>query len=128
MGRLVERLGLVVHTGSGTGAVEAGQDGRTRAVRLTDGTEVPADLVVFSAGIRARDELARAAGLPVGERGGVLVDETCRTEDPRVWAVGECAAVAGRTYGLVAPGYAMAETVVDRLLGGSATFGGAEPA
>ncbi|WP_016701073.1 nitrite reductase large subunit NirB [Actinoalloteichus spitiensis] len=128
LGRLVERLGLVVRTGNGTGAVEAGQDGRPRAVRLTDGTEIPADLVVFSAGIRARDELARAAGLPVGERGGVLVDETCRTEDPRVWAVGECAAVAGRTYGLVAPGYAMAETVVDRLLGGSAAFDGADPA
>ena len=73
---------------------------------------------MFSAGIRPRDDLARAAGLAVGERGGVLVDEQCRTSDPHVWAIGECAAPGGRMYGLVAPGYAMAEVVVDALLGG----------
>ena len=88
--------------------------------RLSDGVELDADLVVFSAGIRPADALARAAGLPLGERGGVLVDARCRTGDEHVWAVGECAALEGRTYGLVAPGYAMAEVVADRLLGGDA--------
>ena len=62
----------------------------------------------------------------LAERGGVLVDEQCRTSDPHVWAIGECAAPAGRMYGLVAPGYAMAEVVVDALLGGPGTFTGAD--
>ncbi len=52
----------------------------------------------------------------------MLVDEQCRTSDPHVWAIGECAAPAGRMYGLVAPGYAMAEVVVDAMLGGPGTF------
>ncbi len=93
---------------------------------FADGPALDVDLVVFSAGVRPRDELARGCGLPVAERGGVLVDGTCRTEDAAVWAVGECAAVEGRCCGLVAPGYAMAEVVADRLLGGSATFPGAD--
>src|SRR5262249_44937224 len=90
------------------------------------GVELDADVVVFSAGIRPRDALARRIGLPVGERGGVLVNHYCRTADERVYAIGECAAIstggAGRTYGLVAPGYAMAAAVADRLLGGSAAI------
>jgi nitrite reductase (NADH) large subunit len=82
--------------------------------------------VVFAAGVRPRDELARAAGLPLGPRGGVLVDATCRTADEAIYAIGEVAAVDGRCYGLVAPGYAMADVVADRLLGGTAEFGGAD--
>src|SRR5207342_706702 len=77
-------------------------------------------------GVRPRDELARDAGLPLGERGGVVVDEACATEAPDVYAIGEVACIDGRTWGLVAPGYTMAEIVVDRLLGGSATFPGAD--
>ncbi|SHG36773.1 nitrite reductase large subunit NirB [Streptoalloteichus hindustanus] len=124
--RLVERLDLSVHCGVSTRAVESAVDGLR--VVLSDGTELAAGLVVFSAGVRPRDELARACGLAVGERGGVLVDLACRTSDERVYAVGEVAAVEGRCYGLVGPGYAMAEVVADRLLGGSATFPGADTA
>jgi nitrite reductase (NADH) large subunit len=108
----------------------AAEQGELLPVRLvaglSDGVELDADLVVFSAGIRPADGLARAAGLPVGERGGVLVNTACRTPDPDIWAVGEVAALEGRTYGLVAPGYAMAEVVADRLLGGAATMTPAE--
>lgn len=118
LGRLVGDLGLDVHTGVGIQSVESAEDGRAAAVRLSDGSVVDSDLVVFSAGIRPRDELARQAGLAVGERSGVLVDSSCRTSDDAVWAIGECAAVDGRCYGLVAPGYAMAEVVGDQLLGG----------
>ena len=124
--RQVEQLGLTVHAGVSTSAVEAGPDGRVARVTLADGTQVETGLVVFSAGIRPRDELARLSGLAVGERGGVLVDAGCRTEDEHVYAVGECAAVEGRVYGLVGPGYSMAEVVADRLLGGDATFPGAD--
>lgn len=123
--RHVEKLGLSVHTGATTtGVVE--REGRVRGLSLADGTVVDADVVVFSAGIRPRDGLARAAALDVAERGGVLVDEQCRTSDPHVWAVGECAAPGGRMYGLVAPGYTMAEVVVDALLGGPGAFTGAD--
>ncbi|MCH1867776.1 nitrite reductase large subunit NirB [Nocardioides sp. CFH 31398] len=123
--RHVEALGLTVHTDARTTAV-LGEDGRVTGLGLADADDLPADLVVFSAGIRPRDALAREAGLEVAERGGVLVDERCRTSDPHVWAVGECAAPAGRVYGLVAPGYAMAEVVVDALVGGPGTFTGAD--
>ncbi|MDN4171935.1 nitrite reductase large subunit NirB [Nocardioides sp. SOB77] len=124
LARHVEALGLRLHTGVATRAV-VGRDGRAASLDLGEET-VEADVVVFSAGIRPRDALARAAGLDLAERGGVLVDEQCRTSDPHVWAIGECAAPAGRMYGLVAPGYAMAEVVVDALLGGPGSFTGAD--
>ncbi|MGH4025761.1 MAG: nitrite reductase large subunit NirB [Pseudonocardiaceae bacterium] len=122
--RFVEALGVRVHCGQATKAIEP--DRGRLLVRLSDGTELDTDLVVFSAGVRPRDQLAREAGLRVGERGGVFVDLRCRTSDEHIWAIGECAAVEGRCYGLVAPGYAMAEVVADRLLGGQATFPGAD--
>ncbi|MGZ4473544.1 MAG: nitrite reductase large subunit NirB [Nocardioidaceae bacterium] len=121
--RHVERLGVDVHCGAATRRV-LGED-RATGLELDGGT-VDADLVVFSAGVRPRDDLARAAGLEVAERGGVLVDESCRTADPHVYAIGECAAPDGRMYGLVAQGYDMAEVVVDRLLGGDGAFTGAD--
>ncbi|MFF7790379.1 FAD-dependent oxidoreductase [Streptomyces sp. NPDC007991] len=115
--RLVTGLGLRVHCGTGVRAVHPAADGRVGQIALTDGTALDARMVVFSAGVRPRDELAGPAGLATGERGGFLVDDLCRTGDPGVWAVGECAAVRGRTHGLVAPGYRMAELVADQLLG-----------
>jgi nitrite reductase (NADH) large subunit len=117
LARLVTGLGLRVHCGTAVRAIRAGGDGRVGGVALTDGTALDARLVVFSAGVRPRDDLAGPAGLATGERGGFLVDDLCRTADPAVFAVGECAAVRGRTYGLVAPGYRMAELVADQLLG-----------
>ncbi|MGW9347612.1 nitrite reductase large subunit NirB [Nocardiopsis flavescens] len=123
---LVRDLGVQVHTGAASTAVEAGPDGRAARLRLADGTHLDTDLVVFSVGIRPRDELARAAGIAVGERGGVVVDDTCTTSDPRIHAVGEVACHRGTVYGLIAPGNAMAEVLADRLLGGRATFTGAD--
>ncbi|MBQ1162811.1 nitrite reductase large subunit NirB [Streptomyces sp. A73] len=130
LGRMVGELGVTVHTGTGTQQVLTDPEtGAASGVELSDGTFLETDLVVFAAGVRPRDELARDAGLEVGERGGVVVDETCRSvTDPRVWAVGEVACIEGRTLGLVAPGYAMAESVADRLLGGEAGFPGADTA
>ncbi|HVW80586.1 MAG TPA: nitrite reductase large subunit NirB [Mycobacteriales bacterium] len=118
--------GVEVHTGVQTSAVLTDDSGAVRALQFADGSEVETELVVFSAGIRPRDELARQCGLDVHERGGVLVDEACRTSDPAVFAIGEVAVAAGRVYGLVAPGYAMAEVVADRLLGGDGAFTGAD--
>lgn len=115
--RTIEKMGLSVHTGVGTQGVVAGPQGASgpgsvSGMKLSDGSELATDLVVFSAGVRPRDQLARDAGLDVGERGGIAVDERCVTSDPRIHAIGECAlATDGRVYGLVAPGYEMAETV-----------------
>ncbi|MGW9493163.1 nitrite reductase large subunit NirB [Streptomyces prasinus] len=110
--RTIADRGLSVHTGVGTQEIVTGADGSVTGMRLSDGSELATDLVVFSAGVRPRDQLARDCGLTVGERGGIAVDEQCRTvADPRVFAIGECALAAdGRVYGLVAPGYEQAQT------------------
>lgn len=118
--RLITDLDVTVHTGTSTDAIEP--DGTRYLAKLGNGTELDVDLVVFSAGIRPRDDLARSSGLDVGARGGILVDDTCRTSDPAVYAIGECAAVDGKVYGIVAPGYAMAEIVAARLTGGEGSF------
>ncbi|MBX6766737.1 MAG: nitrite reductase large subunit [Actinomadura rubrobrunea] len=114
--RHIEALGITVHAGTPLTRLEAGEDGGVARVELADGTRIDAAVVVFSAGIRPRDELARGCGLPVGERGGIVVDDTCRTEDPAIWAIGECALVNGQVYGLVAPCFSMAEVAADHLL------------
>ncbi|MDG4783833.1 nitrite reductase large subunit NirB [Micromonospora sp. WMMD961] len=126
--RYVDELGVRTHLGVATSAIRPGPDGAVAALELSDGGTLDAELVVVAAGIRPRDQLARDADLPLGPRGGVLVDETCRSADERIWAIGECAAVDGTCHGLVAPGYATAEVVADRLVGGAATFPGADTA
>ncbi|MGI5375227.1 nitrite reductase large subunit NirB [Streptomyces sp. CA-251387] len=110
--RTIENMGLTVHTGVGTQEIVTDADGVVTGMKLSDGSELATDMVIFSAGVRPRDQLARDCGLTVGERGGITVDEQCRTvSDPHVFAIGECALAAdGRVYGLVAPGYEQAET------------------
>lgn len=123
--RLVTDLGLTVHTSVSTQAIEKAADG-TLSVQLSDGSTIDASVLVFSAGIRPRDELARECGLELAERGGIFTDLGCQTSDLHIYAIGEVAAIEGRCYGLVAPGYTTAEIVADRLLGGSAQFPGAD--
>ncbi|MGW6444872.1 nitrite reductase large subunit NirB [Lentzea sp. NPDC055074] len=120
--RLVEKLDLTVHTGTSASSIE--RDGSRLIAKLASGLELDLDVVVFSAGIRPRTDLD--LGLELGPRGGYLVDAACRTSDPHVFAIGECAAVEGVTYGLVAPGYSMAEVVADQLSGGARVFPGAD--
>ena len=124
---LVEDLGVTVHCGTATTRVLTDDHGRATGVELGDGTVIDASVVVFAAGVRPRDQLARDMGLAVGPRGGVVLSNGCQSvSDPRVWAVGEVACLDGAVYGLVAPGYTMAEVVADRLAGGSAVFPGAD--
>lgn len=112
----IETLGVQVHTGKSTTEIVA-EDGKVAKMLFADGGSLATDLIVFSAGIRPRDELARQAGLTVGERGGILIDEDCRTSDPKIYAIGECALYKNRIYGLAAPGYDMAAVIVDVLVG-----------
>jgi len=124
--RIIEGMGVEVRTATATAALHAGDHGRVSSMEFADGSKVDADVVVFATGVRPRDELAREAGLVVGERGGVVVDDACATVAADVYAIGEVACIHGRTWGLVGPGNTMAEVVVDRLLGGEATFPGAD--
>ncbi|MFE9852564.1 nitrite reductase large subunit NirB [Streptomyces sp. NPDC005576] len=125
--RTIESMGLSIHTGVGTQEVTTGEDGAVNGMALSDGSALATDLVVFSAGVRPRDQLARDCGLEVGPRGGIVVDEECRTSDPAVFAIGECALASdGRVYGLVAPGYEMAVTTAGVIAGQEASFTGAD--
>jgi nitrite reductase (NADH) large subunit len=126
LARWVAALGVDLHCGVAPDQFLPGADGSVTALRMADERELPADMVVFSAGIRPRDQLARAAGIEVGERGGVVVDDTLATSAPGVWAIGEVALHRGRVYGLVAPGYEMAAVVAERLAGGDATYMGSD--
>jgi nitrite reductase (NADH) large subunit len=113
----IEALGVQVHTGKSTSEIIS-QDGKICKMLFADGSELETDMLVFSAGIRPRDELAKSAGLSTGERGGIVIDEQCRTSDADIYAIGECALYQNRIYGLAAPGYQMAEVVVNSLIHG----------
>jgi nitrite reductase (NADH) large subunit len=121
----IEELGVTVHTHKNTLAIVAGETSTNR-MQFADDTCLDTDMIVFSAGIRPRDEIARAAGLAIGPRGGIAIDDACRTSDPDIFAIGECALWNGQTYGLVAPGYEMARVTAKQLLGEQAAFGGAD--
>jgi nitrite reductase (NADH) large subunit len=125
--RSMRELGIGVTVGAGTSAIERIGEGANRLrVTLSNDEVIDAALLVFSAGVRPRDELAKVAGLEIAERGGVVCDLSCATSDSDIYAIGEVAAVEGRCYGLVGPGYTTAEVVADRLLGGDAEFPGAD--
>ncbi|WP_405470059.1 nitrite reductase large subunit NirB [Morganella morganii] len=123
----IERMGVRVHTGKNTTEITASDNGESRKVlHFADGSSLETDFVVFSTGIRPRDRLARQCGLAVAERGGLVINDQCQTSDPDVYAIGECASWHGRTYGLVAPGYKMAQVAADHLLGQDNQFTGAD--
>lgn len=121
----IEELGVGVHTGKNTLAIVDGEEA-THRMQFADGTHLDTDMIVFSAGIRPRDELARASGLEIGPRGGIVIDDRCQTSDPHVYAIGECALWNGQLFGLVAPGYDMARTAARHLLGTECGFAGAD--
>lgn len=123
----IGRMGVRVHTGKNTTEITASDHGESRKVlHFADGSSLDTDFVVFSTGIRPRDRLARQCGLAVAERGGLVINDQCQTSDPDVYAIGECASWHGRTYGLVAPGYKMAQVAADHLLGQDNQFTGAD--
>ncbi|MCK3768140.1 nitrite reductase large subunit NirB [Microbacterium aerolatum] len=122
--RLIEARGIDVRTQSRTTRLDPDASGSVTALEFQDGSIHRADVVVFTVGVRPRDELARAAQVAVDPRGGVVIDAGCQTSDDAILAIGEVASFGGRSVGLVAPGYAMAEVAATRLLGGEASFGG----
>ncbi|WP_372748961.1 nitrite reductase large subunit NirB [Litorivivens sp.] len=111
----IEDLGVSVHTGKNTQQIIDG-DSTTHKMCFADGEELETDLIVFSAGIRPQDELARQSELEIGERGGIVVNNYCQTSDPSIYAIGECALWGGRIFGLIAPGWEMARVAADHVL------------
>ncbi|QDU82344.1 Nitrite reductase [NAD(P)H] [Polystyrenella longa] len=101
-------------------------NGRVTGINFQDETDLNVDMIIVSAGIRPRDELARDCGVVVGERGGVLIDNKMQTSDPDIYAIGEVALHEGMVYGLVAPGYEMAEALAANLTGDDRQFMGAD--
>ena len=121
----IESLGVQVHTQKATQEIIAGEDCRYRMC-FADGDHLETDMILFSAGIRPQDALAREFGLELGERGGIVVDNQCLTSDPHIYAIGECALWNNFIFGLVAPGYTMARAAASHMAGGDLTFEGAD--
>lgn len=129
LARRIREMGVTVHLNKATKAIHGGtseDSGCIERLEFTDGSILDCDMLIVSAGIRPRDDLAKACGLKIGDRGGILVDDRLQTSDPDIYAVGECALHGGMVYGLVAPGYAMAETVAANLCGDDRTFQGTD--
>jgi len=118
--RQLEEMGITVHTNRNTAAI-LGNASITGMI-FTDGTILAVDMLVISAGIKPRDELAASCDLDLGPRGGIVVNDSMQTNDPSIYAIGECAVHQGAVYGLVAPGYEMAEIVAEGLAGRVKTF------
>ncbi|MBE4584959.1 nitrite reductase large subunit [Vibrio navarrensis] len=122
----IEQLGLTVHTATATEKIIDGESAYHRMV-FKDAAPLEVDVILFSAGIRPRDQLARDCGIEIGERGGIVINDACQTNDAAIYAIGECALWQGKIFGLVAPGYAMARVVAQQLQGISdAAFTGAD--
>ncbi|HEY3395302.1 MAG TPA: nitrite reductase large subunit NirB [Lacipirellulaceae bacterium] len=120
----IEALGVHVHLGKSTKAIHGGHS--VERIEFADGEGIDVDMIIVSAGIRPRDDLAKESGLAVGERGGIIVNNRLQTSDWQIFAIGECALHSGMIYGLVAPGYEMAEIVAANLTGDDRQFSGAD--
>lgn len=110
----IESLGVSVHTEKNTTEIVAGEECRYR-MNFADGSFLETDMILFSAGIRPQDELAREFGIDIGPRGGIVVNDYCQTSAEDIYAIGECALWGGMIYGLVAPGYQMAKVVANHI-------------
>lgn len=121
----IEQMGVRVHTSKNTRQIVHHKHGG-KTLEFADGSALEVDFIVFSTGIRPQDKLAKQCGLTLGPRGGIAIDDQCRTSDPSIYAIGECAAWQNRVYGLVAPGYKMAQVASDHLLGRDNAFTGAD--
>ncbi|MES1987713.1 MAG: nitrite reductase large subunit NirB [Pseudomonadota bacterium] len=109
----LEAKGLKFHLSTNTETIVGDESGRVKSVRFKEGFELPADLLVLAVGIRPNFALAESAGIHCDK--GVVVNDTMQTFDPRVYAVGECVAHRGISYGLVAPLFEMAKVCATHL-------------
>lgn len=121
----IEDLGISVLTNKNTTKIVDGDVCKNKMI-FADGGELETDMILYSAGIRPRDEIAAACGIKIADRGGIDINDQCLTSDNNIYAIGECASWNDQIFGLVAPGYAMARTVVAQLAGEESSFTGAD--
>lgn len=122
--RKIEEMGVGVHTSKNTQEIIHTPEGKI--MQFADGSALEVDFIVFSTGIRANDKLAQECELDIGPRGGIVINDYCQTSDPDIYAIGECACWQNKVFGLVAPGYKMAQIALAHLMGESAKFEGAD--
>src|SRR4029078_5034853 len=118
----LESLGLKIHTSKNTKEILG--ENCISGMQFSDDSKIHVDMLVISAGIKPRDELAKQSSLETGARGGIGVNEKMQTSDPEIFAIGECGLYKNIIYGLVAPGYEMADVVASNLTGGDKEFTG----
>lgn len=116
----IEELNIGIHLNKATQYID-GED-CIKGMMFANDELLKVDMLVISAGIKPRDELARVSGLEVGERGGVVVNNQMQTSDSSIYAIGEVALYTGMIYGLVAPGYEMADVAAEQILQGTKTM------
>nr|WP_315183618.1 nitrite reductase large subunit NirB [uncultured Flavobacterium sp.] len=116
----IEELNIGIHLNKATQYID-GED-CIKGMMFANDELLKVDMLVISAGIKPRDELARVSGLEVGERGGVVVNNQMQTSDSSIYAIGEVALYKGMIYGLVAPGYEMADVAAEQILQGTKTM------
>ncbi|GGF49363.1 nitrite reductase large subunit [Echinicola rosea] len=110
----LEELGINIHLSKNTKKITG--NGKITGMSFADNTHLNTEMLVISAGIKPRDELAKDAGLTTAPRGGIVVNEFLQTDDTDIYAIGEAASYQNMVYGLVAPGYEMATQVVNQLI------------
>ncbi len=115
LGKTIASLGVTAHCNKVTTELLSDNQSRVCGIKFKDGTELACDMVVISAGIRPNGELAREAGLAVEK--AIVVDDQMLTDDPDVYAVGECAQHRGKLYGLVAPIWEQCNVLADHITG-----------
>ncbi|TAF70374.1 MAG: nitrite reductase (NAD(P)H), partial [Flavobacterium sp.] len=116
----IEALNIGIHLNKATQYIDG--DDSIKGMMFANDELLKVDMLVISAGIKPRDELARVAGLVVGDRGGIVVNNQMQTSNPFVYAIGEAALYNNMIYGLVAPGYEMADVAAEQILNGSKTM------
>lgn len=114
----LESIGLNIHLSKATNQILG--NGVITGMEFGEDDMIDVDMLIISAGIRPRDELGRDSGLEVGVRGGIVVDNKMKTSDEHIYAIGEIALYNQMIYGLVAPGYEMAEVAVNQIIGNEA--------
>ncbi len=110
----LENMGIHIHSGKATNRILG--NGSITGMDFGEDDTLEVDMLVVSAGIRPRDELGKTCDLEMGVRGGIVVNDQMQTSDPHIYAIGEVALYNQMIYGLVAPGYEMAEVAVNQIL------------
>ena len=112
---LVRKLGLDVLLSKRVACINVDQDNAVKGIVFEDGERIECRCVMFAIGIKARDDLAKSAGIKCSDRGGIEIDRNLMTSEEDIYSIGECASWESQTFGLIAPGIEMADILAFNL-------------